>query len=481
MEKKLLCLILLFVVFVDAFSQEFLGPADGNFGGVLSVINQPASSIDNRYSFDFLLLGGDFAGENNAFHVERKNPFFNLNFTGMARNMTRDGHRKYAYGEQDIVFLAFLFKIDPKSALSIVPRLRAVGNVKYISEDFAHQAMDRFEEMRESPATIFGQKGYVTGLAWQELGINYSRIVKDDKWSTVKVGATPKLLMGLAAGYAKVDDYDFGFDAQGQHFVSNIDYSMGFSDNINNVSTDSYQFDLPNSWGWGLDLGVRIEKKRLNKRCPTYQGTKIPLLKPKDMPYQYRLDFTLKDIGGIYFKASPYSADHNRTLNDSIIFNYADKFDGVDDFESIVDTLRTILDQENNVSGFHMGKPMHMTANIDYNFGNGFYVNAGVLIDLQKVNWNDHEANKMTTLMLTPRWESAILGAYVPLQVNVNGNADIGLGLRVGPVILGVYDLSPVLGNGTIDDGGFYFAFKHFFIPKKKKMGDLPCPRHLSN
>jgi hypothetical protein len=125
----------------------------------------------------------------------------------------------------------------------------------------------------------------------------------------------------------------------------------------------------------------------------------------------------------------------------------------------------------------------------DYNIDGRFFVSASASIALNGGQKDDHKTTSLTQLQVTPRWESTYLGAYLPLQVNRFGQADAGVVLRAGPLVIGSASIFTNLFRQTINHADVFVALR--IIPIRfskwswdkgnggifrKKRNQLGCP-----
>src|SRR5690606_17360696 len=136
---------------------------------------------------------------------------------------------------------------------------------------------------------------------------------------------------------------------------------------------------------------------------------------------------------------------HSRNfLVDADVLDLADfeDSDGLESFNQNVDTL--IADggaQEVDDKGtFYMNLPTHINAGLDVNIWNDFYVRLNGMIGFQ-MNNDAHKVRYPTSVSITPRYDFMWAGLSAPMSYSGLTGFRVGLGLRMGPIIVGVGDL----------------------------------------
>mgnify|MGYP003338635703 CR=1 FL=1 len=135
-------------------------------------------------------------------------------------------------------------------------------------------------------------------------------------------------------------------------------------------------------------------------------------------------------------------------------FNYTIK-----SFQQFTDTLRTIGTIGKPSEFFYINKPARVVANADRNLKNDFFVNAELSINLSSLySRNDLYVKELNFLTVTPRWETRHWGAYLPLSFNGKKQFWVGGALKAGPLVVGLYNLSYLLSEKNLQNGGGYLS-----------------------
>ena len=118
--------------------------------------------------------------------------------------------------------------------------------------------------------------------------------------------------------------------------------------------------------------------------------------------------------------------------------------------------------------------------NVDRPLPEHFAVNTNLAPNLGGSNNGQRLFTKEITLLaVTPRWETKMLGAYLPLQVTTDGRVWLGGAFRAGPLLLGIHNWSNLISKSKMANGGFYLALvikpgKGFSFKEDRK---YTCPK----
>ena len=122
-----------------------------------------------------------------------------------------------------------------------------------------------------------------------------------------------------------------------------------------------------------------------------------------------------------------------------------------------------------------MTLPFRINAFADYALGKNFYTNFSMSI-APAFRKNPEKSRDISEFSLTPRYENHWFGFYLPVSINTNGNAHLGAGMRLGPLVVGTNDFTPLFRETTYD-ANFYAALN---IPIRKRLRDKDRD-HVSN
>lgn len=411
-------------------AQSYIGSTAGNYGGIQSVLINPANAADSRMRLEINLIstsafvGNDFisidvsdiGGFKDGFDFDSDtdtNPLDNNNF----------------FGNIDILGPSALFNLNSKNSLAITTRVRGFFNIHNLGGDL-YQVANGSQDVDNFNISMENTSGVVH--AWAEVGLTYGRVVLENKDHFLKAGATLKYLGG-AGGV-------FGFSPQlGANFNSSSN-TLNTSGNLNYGYTS--EFDSENisfsdiTSSFGADLGVVYE---LRGDREYYQ-----------VPYKLRIGLSVTDIGAInYSGASNFRYDMNATI-DASEFENKDMDEVLDENYSSTETIEKTK----------MGLPTALQVFADYPITNKFFVSVQGAISVKKLD-QVPVSNIINTFTLTPRFETRWISVYSPLSIRkYDSSIAWGFGLRAGPLMVGSGSIFTNLISKTSRSADVYIGFK---------------------
>jgi outer membrane protein OmpA-like peptidoglycan-associated protein len=114
-----------------------------------------------------------------------------------------------------------------------------------------------------------------------------------------------------------------------------------------------------------------------------------------------------------------------------------------------------------------MWLPTRFNGFADYNIYKGVGLNFTANISPNMAA--DHNmVHQLTTFSLTPKYENAWFGIYLPVSYNVQGNFNWGATIRIGPLIIGTQDILGLFAKKFVYNADIHAALK-ITIPYTKK------------
>ena len=433
--------IMLFGLLMSPFAkaQEFLPFLHDNFSGATGMLDNPASIAGSRYKFDMTLFGLNTTVYNNFISVDKKyitNKWFDFDAyegtdpkaDGQVHVMTgRKGKTIAANVALQLQALNFMVSINDKISVGFQTRVRTSFYAKNISWDLANHA---YEENNDGAA--MNEKDLsVSANAWAEYGLTYAQTLIERQQHSLKAGITVKYLQGLGAAYIYSENANFNYTAPDDTVrVQSADIHMGFSENLDdNFTLESLGTSL------AFDIGVEYEWRPDHAKFRYEMDGKQDLLRRDVNKYKLKVGVSILDIGSIKYKKAYGSQDYN-IENSSFHKNYFDGAGSIQGFINMLDTLDG-ASQAGGGDDFKMTLPTSLSINIDYQVAKNVYVNFAPYLALNNGTSDYSKVRNMTTISLTPRYETPWFGVSVPFQYNQIDNFDMGVGLRLGPVWIG--------------------------------------------
>lgn len=417
-------------------AQDWLGFHSSNYAGVQGISNQPASIADSRYKFQMNLIGASAGGSTNYYSLPNKDfKNFEFDFDSLITSAKTNDKGAFQYGEV-YAPLSFMLTMSPKHALALTVRGRAVTNIDRINADLAgliDAAIEEEETIIEAGDSFDFTNFYAQTHAWAEFGLTYARVIIDDNERFLKGGATFKYLKGIGSGYTHFSEFRFDGVQDDVIDVSGIDVHSGLSAHLFDEDEDLDYTSLgtfPSSVG--LDLGVVYEHRPDMEKYHYEMDGNTGLIRRDKNKYKYRIGFSILDIGGIKY---------NRHNDTGRITGTAEQWDlNSDDDEDLDETLERLFTFERGGT-YRMSLPTRILADFDYHVAGGLYMNMTTQLGLKGGLSDKEKSRYLTTVSLTPRFEGKNFGLAVPVSYDKMANANAGISLRLGFLIVGSRDI----------------------------------------
>lgn len=494
--KKLLLTFALFSSFSCLLAQDFLGYRQSNYSGVSGGDLNPATIADNRFVFDATLGGVSLSGYNDhLFFNTRLMPYWwtqSFDSSDPAVNAWQNapnankiipadsidyykgiGEGNYftfpnpknkartAFLSTNIDIFNLMVSINRKygMAISLGAKSRTMFNIDHLAPELLTLAQNSLEYPDLWNLDLSNQLLNMSFNSWVEYNAGFAMNVLDKEEHFMKAGVKLKFLQGLGSFYMYTDNVDFNFlnadtanNLQGNFnygYSANIDqnwdasstdYTGGSGPNGELTFGDVYQ--LQSKLGIGADLGVVYEYRPKWKDYKYDMDGETDLWRRDKNKYLLRVDFAVNDIGGMRYLKSDYSRDFR--VDASILdLGQFDDTDGLESFNQNMDTLIAAggaeeINQADRT--FYMNLPTHINAGVDVNVWKDFYVRLNSMIGFQ-MNSDAHKVRYPTSFSLTPRYDFMWAGLSVPMSYSGITGFRTGLGLRMGPIIVGVGDM----------------------------------------
>lgn len=468
---KLKLLLFLFIISYAIKSQDFNGFNQSNYAGVTGIYLQPASIVDGRMKFDMNLIGLNLGFYNNYLGIKHDafkrdgSSFPAFEDTSFQQNYlipNKNGKDKSIYFSNRIAMPSFMVSINRKNAIALSWNIRTMFNIDGASQQLADLVYSEFDYPSLWVFDLHNKNLSIQEMTWAEYGLTYARVIKEDNEHYLKGGVTVKLLRGIQSAYMFIKDLDYNVKNTDTASIFQSSVKYGHSSNFDfggvgiNGNASTFSFDYTQSYpGFGFDIGLVYEWR------PDYKSYKYDMdgekgLWRKDQnKYKLKVGISATDIGSIKFKKGSTSGDFTANVNDWNINN----LQNITSVGELDDTLNNRFGVSNASSTYKMNLPTAFSAQIDYQIWKDFYVNLTPYMAMQ-FKKNDTKVHDWSSVSLTPRWDHKWFGAFIPVQYNFLNGFRYGLGLRLGPLVIGTTNLTPLLSKKDVYGADVYTMLK---------------------
>lgn len=474
--KRTISLKISMLIFISSLSlfhangQEFSGYRSGNYTGVNGVLFNPSSIAASPYRWDISLLGLDAITGNNQVSFNMKD--FGNTFGG---NNLKNRIFSPSSGPTSALASVILngpsgfYNLNKKSAMAITIQSRVLVNIMNLDGKLGNQLFNSNLDSSNLPYTISSSQNMTINLnAYTAFGISYARVLMDKGNQSLKAGITFKYLAGTANGYMKIDQLNTTLNMDAFQNVYATNASGSFSTGFGGLNLSNFQGkDLLkfNSSGFGADFGLTyIFRVSENKLEGVNASSHIPELNS----YKFRIGLALLNVGSIR-----YTRDMSSSGGYTIHIPNGQQFYLSSLSSAGINNLKDSLNQypqyftpnsNDSSSSYAVSLPTTLQIDIDYHLNKGFFLNLAGQASLTHSLYNSGYYSMLT---LTPRYETKLVGVFVPLSYNSLTRFNAGLALRIGPLYLGSDSiLSALLGKTRQADA---YIGLHIGILKKDR------------
>ncbi|MGB3143028.1 MAG: DUF5723 family protein [Maribacter sp.] len=474
--KKHFIITLLLIASASVKAQSYIGFLTDNYSGVNGVIANPANIADSRFKTDINLIGisgfvaNDYVGvgfsdlTSSAFDYDTDallNPSDNNNFSGNV----------------DILGPSFMFNVGKKSSIALFTRARTF----IIGNEFNGETIDSFNDNIDENQDFLVNEGdlYTAAHGWGEVGFTYARELMNKEQHFLKGGLSLKYLKGFGNVYATGIDVTVDYDADGATLPDNSTSGTLTSTGdllygrAADYDADAYDFELPDSSGFGVDLGF-VYEWRPDYADYVITGTdgETKVMKDKNK-YKLKLGLSLTDIGAVNYKGGTID---NYNINNTITQEDYDNIEDAEDLENLYTFTQSVEDIKANL-------PTALHFNADWNIHNHFYLNLNTDLSLRAPGSNIIRTANIVSL--TPRFETKWFSFYLPVSSYQYSGLQIGAGLRAGPFYVGSGSVISTFTKDEIRGADVYAGVKipvYYGRPKDSDGDGIPnkedgCPK----
>ncbi len=463
MIKKTQVLTVIICSTLAANAQEMAGFRSDNFNGVNGAFFNPANLGGSPYRIDIGIFGVDVFGGNKTQDFSFKTISELNGDTSSFNNIFTDGQTNTILTNVALHLPSVSVTINDRLNVAFLSRSR----VLFALHDFDGTLINSIQNNANNSGFPFtlnsGTNMRFNANVFTEFGLSGSYNIFNKGKHFLSVGGTVKYLGGVANMYTQINnlkatlDYD---STTNNTYLTNTSGAIAVGiggENIDNLTSNQFKFS---SSGFGADLGLVYQFR------PDH-------LADETVPYLFKVGIALLDVGSINYKVvQNFNAGYSVHIPTGQRFDLS-AFDGksTSEVKSVLDSYPQYFTPTaglNNGNSYSVSLPRTIQINGDYRIAKRFYISANGQIALSNNSSKPYNPKAINSVMINPRFESKVLGIYLPISVNNLSGTNVGFGFRAGPLYAG--SSSIVSGwFGKSKQADFYFGFRAGFKKKKNK------------
>lgn len=441
--------LLFFLLSFTVMGQHHNGFIYSDYSGVISSRLNPAVIANSPYKYDFNVANGNFYITNNI-------GYWGENIegtTGLIRNI--DGKERFINSDVRFGGLSVMLSLKNRSSIALQYQLRTVASGINISPEFIEQ-LGRIRTVKFAGSEVIGQSGDLAMSSWHQASLTYAGLLVDNGYFRLKVGATLKMMNPIANAVTRIESISYTSDNLGLVELTELQGQIGYSSNLN----DFKQFDGNQSFAFPAALGFKpsgdigfVYETVLYRDDPqTKKGTSYSA----DILYEHRLGVSITDIGKMTFDYGSASFDVNGVIPQQNPIDFDTLLSGIASVRELRDSLSTVTNVSDLLGSYTVSLPTALNINYDYNMRNDWFLNISGQFDISTLMNADYRINYPNSITVTPRYDTGILGTYFPLYLNMEGDMELGFGVRYGPITIGTHSLGSLLSAKPSSMGAYF-------------------------
>jgi hypothetical protein len=432
-------------------------------GGSLTVHNNPASIVHIPFGWDVTVFSMQEKHTTNAFLLTNASLF---NVRNLKVGSVNGDGKRFIAGNTDIHILNARIRLDSRQAIAFGVNFRSAFSARTSRGNWQDTIQD-LHSFLEINTNNLPFSATARASSWVEIFGSYGRTIVDNGSAIINAGITLSLNRGVGGAYLGAHNINYfrsGSPRNRSFDISNAELQYGYSANIDDVRDNNSSAIFRRSrTGFSLSAGLEYI-------MPSFESE-------SEYDYEWKIGASVLDLG---FSPYQYSRNsRNAVFNkDNITDSMVESgFKNVGTIEEAVDTLTSLAGSSSTpIGNFTIMHPARIVINADRHLQGNFYLNAELTIPVTSILSDKYLfVRDINFLAVTPRYESRLLGAYLPITLNTQQQVWIGGAFRAGPLLLGVHNWANVFSKNKLHRGGFYLALT--FRPGRKGEEDSNTSR----
>ena len=427
---------------IPLLAQESIGFNLSRWGGILAVAQNPANAFSFDLKSDVHLFSVSAGAENNYLLLHQDQ----LLSGAAARDILEpapNGESASMLIHGEVIGPSFLIRLSAKDAMAFSTKNRVLVNIDDIPLDAANMMYDAILGSGANNYSFSGDYASLNANNWLEYAFSYGRSLFDRGPHRLKSGVTIKLLQGVGS-------YSLTF----RNFQSQLEIASNIVDRF----TAEVFYGHTQNLTWGNEAngvlkseatGVGCDIGAVYEYCPSAAaGEKAGAgesARPRD--YKFKIGLAILDLGAISYSKKLASRNFNVDVNvlDIVVF---DTMENQADLNAVINGIHGVSPRPDDPGKFSMDLPARIHVTLDYQIFKDVYFNLNPLIALSGGKNDPHRTHQQTMCYFSLRVEKPWLGIYLPGAIGGLGGFRLGLGVKLGPLLIGSSSLLGIVLSG---------------------------------
>lgn len=430
------------MITLPALAQENVGFNLSRWGGVLAVAQNPANAFSFDLKSDIHLFSASMTAENNYLSLHSDKLLSGADARDILEPTPNRGNASVLINGE-VMGPSFLIRLSDKDALAFSTKNRVLVNIDDIPFDAANMLYDAIIGSGANDYSFSGDYTSINANNWLEYAFTYGRLLFNRGPHRLKSGITFKLLQGVSSYALTVRNFQSKLEIE-NNIIDRVTAEICYGHTQNLTWGNENNSLLKNeATGVGLDIGAVYEY--YPSGSTSEKASNGGSLKPCD--YKFKIGFAILDLGAIIYKKKLASHNFNVDVNvlDIVVF---ETLESQADINDVINNIDGVSPQPDDPGKFAMDLPARINLTLDYRVFKDVYFNVNPVIALSGGKSDSYRTHQQTMCYFSLRIEKPWLGIYIPGAIGGLGGFRLGLGLKLGPLLVGSSSLLGIILNG---------------------------------
>ncbi|MBN2398930.1 MAG: hypothetical protein JXI33_01170 [Candidatus Aminicenantes bacterium] len=443
-----------FLIALPVLAQESVGFNTSKWGGVLAVSQNPANTFSFDLKYDIHLFSVSVTADNNYLSMHQSELSSGADIKDVLKP-NQSVKNASALFNVEAIGPSFLMRLSAKDALAFSTKNRVLINVDDIPLDAANMLYDVLLGAGANNYSFSSDYTSINANNWIEYAFTYGRLLINRGSHRLRSGITLKLLQGVGAYALTV-----------RNFQSQLEIANDIVDKVTAEIAYGHTQNLTwgndnNSWLKNEAMGVGLDIGAVYEYYPSGATGEADINgeSTQSSDYKFKIGFAILDLGGITYQKKLGSRNFNADVDvlDIVVF---DAIENQADINAVLNNIAGVTPDPSDNGKFTMDLPARINANVDVRIFKGIYFNLNPVIALSGGKGDSYRIHQRTMSYFSLRIEKPWLGIYIPGSIGGLGGFRLGIGLKLGPLLIGSSSLFSTLVSGQTQAADIFIGLR---------------------